>query len=519
MNRSAPLRAHLIAASAVALLACSLGLVPSAFAQAPSASQQRETERNYRLMLQRLGIERMRPPASANPNSPYAANYNEAKANPYPNWPNPLVLKNGHRVRTPRRWWHERRPQIVAAFAEDVYGHVPADAPHITWKVGASEPERIGRVPVIATRVIGHADNAADPAIHVNIPMIVVKPLKHPGPMPALIMFVLGPPRFPAPARPSPAIVARMNTALKQAMVRQDPTLGAFFHSHPAWEPIKTPPFFPPPLPKQDPVLQLVADGWAVAMLNPTSIQPDNGAGLSRGVIGLADRGALRKPDEWGVLRAWAWGASHALDYLAKDPDIDSHHIGIEGVSRYGKAALLAMAFDQRFFMGLIGSSGRGGVAPFRRNFGEKLENLTAPSEYHWMAGNFLRYGAAKAKGGAKTAADLPVESSELIALCAPRLVFISYGSPKAGDAPWVDQQGSYMAAVAADPVYRLLGAPGLGVGGDYRRARKPAIGYGLLSGKLAWRQDHGGHTDVPNFKFFIPWADHWMKWPAPWSR
>jgi len=512
-------RSTLTALLAAAALALSLGLPPATSAQAPSASEAQATLRNYRLTLQRLGIREMRPAPSADPNAPYPANYGEARANPYPNWPNPLILNDGRRVTTPATWWRVRRPQIVAAFEQDVYGRVPADAPQIRWKVTDSEAERVGPIPVVATRLVGHADNSADPAIEVDIPMIIVKPVHAREPMPALIMFVLGPPRFPAPVPPSPAAIARMNAAFKEALVKQDASLAEVFRTHPAWEPIATPPFFAPPRPKDDPVEQLVADGWAVAMINPASIQPDNGAGLSRGVIGLADRGALRKPDEWGALRAWAWGASRALDYLAKDPQIDARHVGIEGVSRYGKAALVAMAFDRRFFMGLIGSSGRGGVAPLRRNFGETLENLAAPSEYHWMAANFLRYGASRERGGAKTAADLPVESSELIALCAPRLVFISYGSPAAGDSAWVDQQGSYMAAVAADPVYDLLGAQGLGVGGDYRNALKPPIGFGLLSGELAWRQDSGGHTDVPNFKYFIAWADHWMKRPPPWNH
>lgn len=127
------------------------------------------------------------------------------------------------------------------------------------------------------------------------------------------------------------------------------------------------------------------------------------------------------------------------------------------------------------------------------------------------MAGNFLRYGASEATGGARTAGDLPVESSELIALCAPRMTFISYGSPEAGDALWLDQQGSYMAAVAAGKVFRLLGARDLGVGDDYKTALKPPIGTGLLEGQLAWRQHEGGHTDVPNVPFFIAWANRLM--------
>ena len=175
-------------------------------------------------------------------------------------------------------------------------------------------------------------------------------------------------------------------------------------------------------------------------------------------------RGKPRKPDDWGALRAWAWGASRGLDYLETDPAVDAKHVGIEGVSRYGKAALVTMAFDTRFAVVLVGSSGEGGAKPHRRNWGEAVENLTGSGEYHWMAGNFLKYGAAEASFGSKNAGDMPVDAHELIALCAPRLTFISYGVPEKGDAKWLDQQGSFMAAVAARPVFRLLGAKDLGV-------------------------------------------------------
>jgi lysophospholipase L1-like esterase len=207
-------------------------------------------------------------------------------------------------------------------------------------------------------------------------------------------------------------------------------------------------------------------------------------------------------------LRAWAWGASRGLDYLATDSAVDAKRIGIEGVSRFGKAALVAMAYDQRFAAVLIGSSGEGGVKLHRRNFGEAVENLTGAGEYHWMAGNFLKYGAEQSTFGRKTAADLPVDAHELVALCAPRPTFISYGIPERGDARWLDQQGSYMAAVAAQPVFRLLGAMGLGVSDDYKKEKMPAVGVGLLDGQLAWRQHDGGHTDAPNWTYFIPWAD-----------
>jgi hypothetical protein len=240
-------------------------------------------------------------------------------------------------------------------------------------------------------------------------------------------------------------------------------------------------------------------------------VQADNGAGLTRGIIGLVNKGARRAPDDWGALRAWAWGASRGLDFLATQPGVAAARVGVEGVSRYGKAALIAMAFDQRFAVVLVGSSGEGGAKLHRRRWGEQVENLTASGEYHWMAGSFLKYGAAAADFGSMNPGDLPVDAHELIALCAPRPTFISYGVPEQGDAKWLDQRGSFMAAVAAQPVFRLLGARDLGVPDDYASAELPAVNVGLLDGELAWRQHDGGHTDGPNWKHFIPWADRML--------
>jgi hypothetical protein len=242
------------------------------------------------------------------------------------------------------------------------------------------------------------------------------------------------------------------------------------------------------------------------------SIQADNGAGLTRGIIGLVNKGQARKPDDWGSLRAWAWGASRGLDYLDTDPGVDTRYVGIEGVSRYGKAALVAAAFEPRFRMVLVGSSGEGGAKLHRRNFGEAVENLTGAGEYHWMAGNFLKYGTAESTFGAKTANDIPVDAHQLIALVAPRWVFISYGIPEKGDANWLDHQGSYMAAVAAGPVFRLLGVRDLGDTHDYRVAKMPAVNVGLVDGELAWRQHDGGHEDRSNMKYFIEWANSLMQ-------
>ncbi|GAB1451407.1 hypothetical protein MASR2M47_14630 [Draconibacterium sp.] len=200
------------------------------------------------------------------------------------------------------------------------------------------------------------------------------------------------------------------------------------------------------------------------------------------------------------------------MDYLETDTLVDATKVGIEGVSRYGKAALVTLAFEQRFVVGLIGSSGKGGATLHRRVYGEAVESLTG-GEYYWMAGNYIKYGAEESTFGKKTGCDLPVDSHQLIALCAPRLTFVSYGIPEKGDAKWLDQKGSYMATVAAGSAFKLLGAKDLGVSNDYQSEEMPPVLTGLLDGELAWRQHDGGHTDAPNFEFFIPWASKYLKY------
>ncbi len=420
-------------------------------------------------MMDQLGIKALRPGPNGNENALNHANYDESKANPYPNLPDALTLKNGKKVKTAKVWWKQRRPEIVEDFSREVLGRVPAVVPKVAWTVASTEPAAAGSRATVERKLIGHVDNSGYPAITVDIAMTLVTPAAATAPVPVMMMF--GRAGFRPPANPA-----------------ADP---------PATE-------------------QLIADGWGYAYIDPGSIQADNGAGLTKGIVGLVNKGQPRKPDDWGALRAWAWGASRGLDYLETDKTVDAKHVGIEGVSRYGKAALVTMAFDTRFAVVLVGSSGEGGAKPHRRNFGEAVENLTGSGEYHWMAGNFLKYGASEATFGSKTAADLPVDSNELIALCAPRLTFISYGIPERGDAKWLDQQGSFMAAVAAQPVFRLLGAKDLGIAADYHAAAMPPVNQGLLDGQLAWRQHDGGHTDAPNWKYFIAWADRFMGRPAP---
>ena len=439
---------------------------------------QKLTNEDHADMLAQLGITKLRPGrnGSTAPGTVNPANYDPANANPFPDWPDALTLKNGTKVATAAQWWQQRRPEIAEDFEREVIGRVPANVPKVAWEVTETVNTTVGGRPVIARRVIGHVDNSACPGITVDIRMSVVVPAQAKAPVPVLMMFGWG-------------------------NMPDEPQL--------KW-PGAVEPAAPP---STD---QLIAAGWGYASLATTSIQADNGAGLTAGIIGLTNRGHRRTPEQWGALRAWSWGAARALDYLETLPAVDAKRVGIEGVSRYGKAALVTMAFEPRFALVLVGSSGEGGTKPHRRNFGEAVENLTGTYSYHWMAGNFIKYGAEEAPFGRKGPNDIPVDAHELIALCAPRPTFISYGIPEKGDANWLDQQGSYMAAVAAGPVFRLLGVRDIGDKRDYRVAQMPPYNSDLLHGELAWRQHDGGHEDRSNMSHFISWANKLIHHQSP---
>lgn len=485
-------------------------LPPPLCAQSPKSSAPPVAftgEQDQQNMMHQLGIRALRPGPSGDEHAPNHANYDESQANPFPNIPDALTFHDGRKVTTPEQW-QKRRAEIIEGFECCVYGRVPKNVPKVTWSVGAADHEYVGFHPVVAREVVGHVDNSAYPAIDVNIRMILVTPENAKGPVPVLIMF--GPAEFPAPRQPSHEELSRINAAMKALLIQQDPSLKKVFEEHPAYELEAPRPFqFPQMNADGDPpnTWELTADGWGFALLDPGSIQADNGAGLTSGIIGLSNHGQPRKPDDWGALRAWAWGAGRALDYLETDPAVDSKKVGIDGVSRYGKAALVSMAFDSRFAAVLVGSSGKGGATLLRRNYGEAVESL-AGGEYYWMAGNFMKYAAADAVFGSKNASAIPVDSNELIALCAPRLTFISYGVPEKGDAHWLDHKGSFMATLLAAPVWPLLGAKGLSPMNNYSPDNMPPVNTGLLDGQLAWRQHDGGHTDAPNLKYFLGWAD-----------
>jgi hypothetical protein len=423
---------------------------------------------DHKRTMELLNIKELRRGANgSNPKADNAANYDESKAKQDLKLPDPLVCKNGKQVTTADEWWKLRRPEIVEDFDREVYGRVPKETPKVKWELTATEKQTVGDIPVVTKRLVGHVDNSAYPHVTVDIQLTLTTPANAKGPVPIIMEFGF--------------------------FFGKGPPVAAKGKGGPGWQ------------------QQVLEKGWGHAIIFPNSIQADTGGmigkdgvyrGLNTGIIGLCNKGQPRKADDWGSLRAWAWGASRALDYFETDKDVDAKRVGITGHSRYGKATIVTMAFDERFAIAFPTSSGAGGVKLHRRNdYGEMVENVAASNEYHWMAGNYLKYA------GPLKADDLPVDSHELVALCAPRPVFISSGSVN-GDG-WVDAKGMFLAGVGAGPVYELLGKKGLGT------KEFPTIETALVDGEIAFRQHTGGHTAGPNWPTFIKFAERYFKDPA----
>lgn len=422
---------------------------------------------DHQRVLELLAISSLRQGPDGNPKSPNAANFDESKVSPNLHLPDPLVLESREKVTTAEVWWKKRRPEIVEDFDREIYGRVPKDTPRVKWEVVTITAEEKDGVPTITKKLVGHVDNSSYPLITVDIQLTLTTPKKASGPVPVMMEFGLSPEVWEA-------WKSRLSEAQRAALVG----------SGPSWQE------------------QVLAMGWGYATLIPTSVQADNGGGLTEGIIGLVNKGRPRRLDDWGALRAWAWGASRALDYFETDKAVDPRQVGIEGLSRYGKAALVAMAYDPRIAIGFIGSSGAGGAKILRRNFGEQVENIASSGEYHWMAGDFLKYA------GPLTANDLPVDAHELIALCAPRPVFISSGSQQV-EGGWVDAKGMFLGAALAGPVYKLLSKKDLGT------SEFPPMETALIDGDIAFRQHSGGHTTGPNWPTFLTFASRYIKGPG----
>jgi hypothetical protein len=411
------------------------------------------TKLDYKNMMDQLNILSVRPGLNYNINSNNPANYDELKANPYTKLPDPLVMKDGKKVTSAKIWLNKRRPEIYEDFNREIMGRVPENTPEVRWEVIKTESDTIGSIPVNIKSLVGHVDNSIYPSLNVDIILELTTPANSKGPVP---------------------LILELSWFLPSKSLSQNPE-----NNEKSWQ------------------QQVLEKGWGYAGVIPTSVQADNGAGLREGIIGLMNKGQYRKPEDWGALRAWAWGASRVLDYLKTNKSVDAKQVGITGHSRYGKAALIAMAYDSRFAIAYITSSGEGGAKLYRRFYGETVENIASYGAYHWMAGNYLKYA------GPLTSDDLPVDAHELIALCAPRPVFIGGGDK--GD-EWSDPKGMFMATAYASPVYRLLGKKGLGT--DIF----PQVETTVAGGNLAFRQHKGGHTPVPNWPAFIEFASRFLK-------
>lgn len=422
------------------------------FSQARWDSLRKLSSEDHRVMMNKLGIEELRPGPSGDPDAPNAANSDESEVPPY-TLPDPLVFEDGTPVQTPADW-KKRREELFELFDREIYGRVPDRVPPVNWEVVSQKDTLEGSYPVTVKELVGHVDNSAYPSIEVDIELTLATPSEKKTPVPVIMEFGFN---FPPGVRPRRS------------------------GDGPTWKE------------------QLLEKGWGYAILVPTSYQADYGAGLREGIIGLVNRGRHRTPDDWGALRAWAWGASRAVDYFETDLSVDEERIGIEGLSRYGKAAIVTMAYEPRIAIGFIGSSGAGGTKILRRVFGEQVENLASSAEYHWFAGNFIKYA------GPLTPGDLPVDAHQLVALCAPRPVFISSGSPDV-EGTWVDAKGMFLGGAHAGPVFGLLGKKGLGT------KEVPTIGTNLADGDIAFRQHEGGHSTGPNWPYFIEFASRYFE-------
>jgi (4-O-methyl)-D-glucuronate---lignin esterase len=454
----------------------------------PSPIQLANTAERLRIMKE-LKISGIPPGAvSSSPDT-----YNEAEANPYPTLPDPLTMKSGQKVTT-AAMWKKRRAEILEDFQREIYGRRPV-TPKVTWTVVKTENGTEGEFATVTKQLIGHVDNSTYPAVAVEITATVTTPASATAGVPVIIQVGGGNVTAPAGVTlpPNPCIPpgAGRGGPGAPAGARAGGPGGPPAPQGPTWQ------------------QQLLAKGWGYATFNPGSVQGDCGAGLTAGIIGLVNKGQPRKLDDWGALSAWGWGASRLLDYLETDKTVDAKRVGITGHSRYGKAALVGMALDDRIAIGYISSSGQGGAKLNRRKYGETIENV-AVNFYHWMAGNYLKYTARWDT--------MPVDSHELIALCAPRPVFISAGNGPGplnpdGTVPindaWVDAKGSFLAAVGAGPVYRLLGKKDLGT------TEFPPIDTAIIDGDLGFRQHTAGHTPAPTWPTFITFAEKYFKKPT----
>ena len=408
-------------------------------------SLDRLTMADYENMKAQIGVQETNPRRDSNSEDPsLRPNYNELLANPFPFYPDPFTTFSGKKVKNARMWYKVRRPEIKEVFEREVYGRIPDNVPDVSWHIAREYDAQLGDMDIVIRELKGIVDNRSYPEISVEIQAQVMWRKDAGMDLPVVVDFsyMLGMPMS--------------------------------WDGSVTWQ------------------QQVLERGWAAAQILPNTVQPDSGHGLTKGIIGLCNKGEYRKPDDWGVLRAWGWGVSKLIDYFETDRRFAADKVAVEGVSRYGKAALVTMSFDERVATAMVCSSGRAGAGAWRRNCGETCDNTTAWDSYHWVAGNMIKYSDVN-----RSWDDLPVDQHELIGMCAPRPIFISIGSVSEPEM-WVDMNGSFISAAKASEIYEFLGLKGIGTD------LFPGVNYGLLDGDIAFRQHSGGHEAGPNWPYFL---------------
>jgi hypothetical protein len=391
--------------------------------------------------------------------SGHVSNYSEEKVAPY-TLPDPLTCFNGERVSNAETWWKQRRPEILEFYRAEIYGRVPPNAPKVTWEVVETDPSaRDGKA--LMKRVVGRMGERPDgPRMNLTVHL----PNKTDGPVPMLLSIT-----FSFGAGGPAAGKAAQATAKGELAKSKGPL----------------PPRF-------DFLGEVLSRGWGFASLGYTDIQPDRADQWSQGVVGLTlTKGQTRPgPNEWGTISAWSWGISRSIDFLETEKAVNPKQIAITGVSRLGKTVLWAGAQDERVAAVFSVVSGEMGAALIRRDWGETLDDMA--QNFPWQfAGNLQKWVGRWN--------DLPVDQHMLIALCAPRPVYVNGGLTD----QWSDPKGEFLAVAAAGPVYRLLGKSDVGA------TDVPPLDAPLTTGGLAFHYHSGGHTAVPaDWKAFLDFAE-----------
>jgi len=353
----------------------------------------------------------------------HVSNYDEAKVGKY-TLPDPLVMADGKPVGNADTWQRQRRPEIIKLYERSIFGAIPANAPKVTWQVAETDPSAHGGK-AVRKRIVGRIGTAAD-APSMNVTLYTPTQSSKPVPVILLVNFTGG-----APPAGDPPVAA-----------------------------------------------DIIARGWGYATVVYTEIQPDKVDTFDKGVIGVTLGSGQKAPadGEWAAIGAWSWGVMRIIDYLSTDSAVDAKHIALFGHSRLGKTALWASALDERIAAVYASCSGEMGAALARRDFGETVDDMAQNFPY-WFTSGFQKFAGRWA--------DMPVDAHMLIALSAPRPVFITGGTQD----QWADPVGEFKAEVAAGPVYKLLGKKDLGV------TELPPLDKPVIDGDLGWHYHTGGHA------------------------